>query len=337
MVHLSRAHARRRVAALAAVVLLGGLLAAGSGAASAAQFDVTNTNDAGPGSLRQAIADAESNAGADTVVVQPGLGTINLTSPIEWFDGDDVTIEGNGVTVDFGGSPSGFVNDSGFGVTIIGMTITGVTGSSSDDAAPVVSQGGAVTLSTCTITGNDVTTDDGDAAGGVLSEGGPVTVNACTITGNNAESTAGDAGGGILSEGGDVSVTNSTISGNTAVATDGDAGGGIASEGGNVSVAGSTVNCNRAEGINAAGGILSAGGDSFLVSESSVQGNVGTALDGDSENAILSFSVEPIIAGSLVSDDTSVCETPPPTPTVSTPTSATPASQAAATQPRFTG
>src|SRR4051794_14606657 len=47
-------------------------------------FTVTNLNDAGPGSLRQAVANANDEAlhpGADTVVFRPGLeGTIFLTS-----------------------------------------------------------------------------------------------------------------------------------------------------------------------------------------------------------------------------------------------------------------
>lgn len=39
-----------------------------AGTLSAATFTVTNTNDSGPGSLRQAILDANANAGADTIV-----------------------------------------------------------------------------------------------------------------------------------------------------------------------------------------------------------------------------------------------------------------------------
>src|SRR5262245_10525643 len=60
-------------ALLLAVVLAGG-------AASAAPFTVSNLNDSGPGSLRQAVLDANASAGADDVVFAPGLsGTITLT------------------------------------------------------------------------------------------------------------------------------------------------------------------------------------------------------------------------------------------------------------------
>ena len=79
-------------------------LAAGAGigatvlfapAADAAMFTVTNLNNDGAGSLRQAVIDANAAAGADTVVFQSGLtGTITLTgadSDIEfYFDGLDI-------------------------------------------------------------------------------------------------------------------------------------------------------------------------------------------------------------------------------------------------------
>jgi hypothetical protein len=41
-------------------------------------FMVTNTLDSGPGSLRQAVLDANGNAGADTIVFAKGVnGTIS--------------------------------------------------------------------------------------------------------------------------------------------------------------------------------------------------------------------------------------------------------------------
>jgi len=47
---------------------------------SAATFTVTNTNDAGPGSLRQAILDANANPGLDTIAFAiPGAGVHTIT------------------------------------------------------------------------------------------------------------------------------------------------------------------------------------------------------------------------------------------------------------------
>jgi hypothetical protein len=60
-----------------------------------ATYTVTNTNDSGAGSLRQAIIDANTNAGADTIVFQiagTGVHTIALTSPLPTFT-EQVTID----------------------------------------------------------------------------------------------------------------------------------------------------------------------------------------------------------------------------------------------------
>jgi hypothetical protein len=47
---------------------------------AATTFTVTNTSDSGPGSLRQAIVDANANAGADTIAFNiPGAGVHTIT------------------------------------------------------------------------------------------------------------------------------------------------------------------------------------------------------------------------------------------------------------------
>ena len=74
-----RGPSRRQVAAGAGIAL--GATLAATGSAQAADFTVTNLNDAGPGSLRQAVLDSEAASGPDRVLFQSGLtGTINLTS-----------------------------------------------------------------------------------------------------------------------------------------------------------------------------------------------------------------------------------------------------------------
>jgi len=52
----------------------------GSGVAQAAEFTVRNNADSGPGSLRQAVSDANAaGSGPHTITIAEGLGTITLT------------------------------------------------------------------------------------------------------------------------------------------------------------------------------------------------------------------------------------------------------------------
>ena len=76
--------------------ILAATLAATAVPAAAATFTVTSTADSGPGSLRQAILDANAAAGADTIAFDidgGGLRTIVLGSPLP-FVTDVVTIDG---------------------------------------------------------------------------------------------------------------------------------------------------------------------------------------------------------------------------------------------------
>jgi parallel beta-helix repeat protein len=112
--------------------------------AHAAAFTVTNTNDSGPGSLRQAILDANGSPGPDTInfnLPQPGVNTISPLSPLPVII-DPLVI--NGLTpdgkyqVELNGSGAGanadglFVNDNfaaGGNVTIAGLIINRFGGS----------------------------------------------------------------------------------------------------------------------------------------------------------------------------------------------------------------
>ena len=63
-----------------------------------ATFTVTNTNDSGAGSLRQAIIDANGTAGEDTIDLSGVSGTITLTSG-ELTVNDDLIISGPGANM----------------------------------------------------------------------------------------------------------------------------------------------------------------------------------------------------------------------------------------------
>ncbi len=63
---------------------------------SAATFTVTNTNDSGAGSLRQAILDANANPGLDTIAFDipgPGVHTITPLSNLDFLF-DPVIVDG---------------------------------------------------------------------------------------------------------------------------------------------------------------------------------------------------------------------------------------------------
>ena len=78
------------------LALLGWSLLFGAGPAHAADFGVTNTGDGGPGSLRQAILDANARSGADRIsfaIPGEGVKTISPASALPTIT-DPVTIDG---------------------------------------------------------------------------------------------------------------------------------------------------------------------------------------------------------------------------------------------------
>ncbi len=82
--------------------LWAGLLAVGGAqTARAATFTVTNINDSGTGSLRQAILDANASPGADTIDFSVS-GTIVLASTLEITV--PLTIDGAGQTITISGN-----------------------------------------------------------------------------------------------------------------------------------------------------------------------------------------------------------------------------------------
>ena len=204
------------------------------GRARLSQFVVTNLNDNGDGSLRQAIIGSNNTSGPNEIDFATGLsGTITLTSGQLTIANNDVTIEGPGDSV---------------------LSVTGNNASRVFEVDQV-----QVTISGLTITGGNVGSDAG--GGGILDNGGTLTIDTSTISGNTAYQ-----GGGISVVSGAATIAGSTISDNTAVA-----GGGIYCLGdltlstvmvtnnlaeGNIGVNGSGGAGQDAQG----GGIYSAGG-----------------------------------------------------------------------------
>ncbi len=86
-----------------------------------ATFTVTNTNDIGAGSLRQAILNANANAGPDTITFSV-TGTISLASTL--LITDDVTTDATGLSITLSGNNAVRVMKINGGATV---TLTGFT------------------------------------------------------------------------------------------------------------------------------------------------------------------------------------------------------------------
>ena len=259
-------------AVLAALGLLMMLLYAST--ARAQTFTVTNLNDSGPGSLREAIEAAEVNAGADEIVFAEGVGgTITLASSLPVVrdpagliidGGGDVTVSGNNaVQIFLLGSISG---EQGAALSLRNLKIT--DGKCPDvfcAGAAIFNVGKSLEVTNTTISGNDAARGDG---GGIANFGsGPLTVTNSTITDNSAV-----GGGGIYNRGTDLTVTNSTISGNSASVV----GGGILDEIG-MQVTNSTITDNSASD---GGGIYSTFVGGGQVTNSTIAGNSASGSGG---------------------------------------------------------
>lgn len=167
------------------------LLAGMPVSADAATFIVTNSNDSGAGSLRQAVLDANSNAGADTINFAINApATVILTSGALTTSGT-LTINGS---------------------SIHPTVISGNNASRVFDAAV----GSSLTLNYLNITGGLVNLQVGLSNGGGIHSIGTVVLNNCAVYGNTATN---GTGGGIYAIA--VHMLNSTVSGNSATISGG--------------------------------------------------------------------------------------------------------------------
>ena len=236
---------------------------------------VTNTNDAGRGTLRAAIAQADVDVTADTILFAPSVtGTIALLSALPDLSAN-INIAGPGssdLTV-ARSSAAGtnfriFNVPIGAVVSISGMTITG--GLVSDPGSDGNASGGGIensgTLSITDVTISDNTAGMSFGLGGVGGEGGGIensgmlSISDATINANEAvfaASTPGFGGGGEGGFGGGInntgsfSVIDTAFTGNT-----GDGSGGAILNSGNLSVTDSTFSHNRGGGFISPGGAI---------------------------------------------------------------------------------
>ncbi|MCB8927384.1 MAG: CIA30 family protein [Ardenticatenaceae bacterium] len=228
---------------------------------------VTNTDDSGPGSLRQAIKLVASNG---LVLFDPSLAgsTITLTSGPLVVNNKTVTIDASaapGVTVSGGGVDRVLVVEATGNATINGLTLADGYGWQLGGG---VINNGTLTLDHVTVTNNTMATDAGDywQGGGGIYSGDGATLN--LIDSNVANNTAAWSGGGVYSFfNTTTNIVRSTISGNVS----NDVGGGIRALG-DVEIVNSTISGNTATGWHG-GAIFLTDGD-LTITNATIVGNI---------------------------------------------------------------
>ncbi len=112
---------------------------------STAVASVTTGADAGPGSLRAAIAAAELDPSVTRVRIAPGVGTIALSSPIFYSGPQALAIQGGGAELDAGGIGSGelaaVLVDGASGFSISDLTISNSSGTALTVKVPAAATG----------------------------------------------------------------------------------------------------------------------------------------------------------------------------------------------------
>ncbi len=234
--------------------------------AYAAGYVVNTTNDDTTGgdnlcTLREAILAANNavasndcgagSGGNDTITFSfSGTITLGSTLPAIVSGAGALTIDGGGVVTISGNNAVRvmWVN-SGADLTLQNLTIA--NGSTTGIGGGIYNDGGTLTVTNSTFSGNSA------PFGGGISNAGTLTVTNSTFSGNSATGgfSLGGFGGGIYNAG-TLTVTNATFSGNSAIS--GGSGGGIYNAG-TLTVTNSTFSGNSAAGSSGGGGIRNFG------------------------------------------------------------------------------
>ncbi len=175
----------------------------------------TDTPVANQTDLSQAIAQANSDVGGDTIVFSSLFDTpqtITLTKgPLILTDKDTTTITGPGakaLTVS-GGGKNGVFKVNGGSAALSGLTISG--GMSNTFGGGVYNQGGTVTLTNCFVIQNTANDNGGGLAN---TTGGTLTLNHCTVAQNSVPVGAAVSRGGGLWNAGTATITDCAIASN---------------------------------------------------------------------------------------------------------------------------
>jgi hypothetical protein len=288
--------------------------------AQAATITVTNTNDNGPGSLRQALmiandGDTINFAVTGTITLTSGGLPINKNITISGPGADQLSIDGNQALLVFGVFP-------GKAATISGLTVRNAQSGVLNDGTVTVthcvlsnsynglSNYGVAAVSSCVLTGN--------LYNGLYSYEGVTTVSNCVVSGNPGDglfnngnfgpnnSVAGrgsmtvsdsiisDNSGGGVGNYFFLTVLNSTLSANSTALDGGGIRSGTFKAPGSVTVINSTISGNSASG---GGGGIAIYYGSLTIVNSTISGNSA----GDVGGGIANYTGGVQVANSTIS------------------------------------
>ena len=239
-------------------VLLAPVLGLALATTQAATFTVTTTADSGPGSLRQALLDANAAPGDDTIVFITN-GTITLAAPLPLVS-DNTSIIGPGtnqLTISGNSAVQVFSFNAGTTNTLSDLTVANGLATGYQNGAGIANAG-ALTLTNCALVNN---TNLGGWGGAVFNSGSMAIINS-RFDANQVSGQAGAGGqgsgygccgalmggggggagmgGGLFTMSGTVCIFDSTFAGNNAV---GGNGGAVRSNG-----------CGQGGGVNGGAG-----------------------------------------------------------------------------------
>lgn len=264
-----------------------------------ATFTVTNLNDDGAGSLRQAILDANTSTEADTInfsvsgtiTLDSQLGQLTLTDSAKTTinGGNAITVSGNnavrvfqvnpGATAEFNGLTisGGRANQGrdfyGGGINNLGALVvnnstitanTAVRTGGINNGGRDRDLGGNVTSATLTLN-NSTISNNTSSSGGAIGNVGTAAINNSTVSGNSG----GTNGGAVANDSGTLTLSNSLLANNSSSSS----GGGIVNAG-RVNVINSTISGNSS---GSGGGISNFGSGRVDVINSTISGNTATS------------------------------------------------------------
>lgn len=261
-------------------------LALAASGAHAATFSVTSSDDAGPGTLRQAILDANSQAGPHVIEMSAISGdTITLASGLPSLYFEDVDLQGSQVTLS-GDSSHGCLDVRYGALSVADITITDCNRSGIYSYA-----------SDLEVSGSTITSNYNVNGGGIHATSSDLTISDTTISDNNTN----DEGGGVWVDG-DLTIFDSVITNNSA---DGRGGGVYArayGSGASVHIERTLVSGNEAD---YAGGLSIIGFKTASLIDSQVSDNTAAGSSGGIDFYSGVYKAQVTISGSTLSGNSS--------------------------------